>query len=211
MSVAVLEQLAREGYFDRAAAGDHRACGLFVRLAAYRLNQSGDPHGWGALRKGGGANVDGYSEDAIVLGSDPANLRNVVDLIGGAGAPGARLATSLDGFVARRPSDTWEAPAPLTAEQMAYLGGTDEGGGTGTPPVVVPPPPVCACDPALVPAVDAVSDQCDWLVLETAKLREDVGLLRAEIADLTARLQQGLIVDANARYLGAIKGTVRLP
>ena len=118
--IDTLRKLERQGFFERARNGDHRACGLFARLAAFTLNPSGDPAGWGCLRKtGGGQNVEGFAEDAIVLGNDPSNRNNVVDIIGGAGAPGASL--GFGGFVSRRSSDVWERPVPLTAEQMKHL------------------------------------------------------------------------------------------
>jgi hypothetical protein len=118
--IDTLRKLERQGFFERARNGDHRACGLFARLAAFTLNPSGDPAGWGCLRKtGGGQNVEGFAEDAIVLGSDPSNRNNVVDIIGGAGAPGASLI--FGGFVSRRATDVWERPVPLTAEQMKHL------------------------------------------------------------------------------------------
>ena len=118
--IDTLRRLEQEGFFERARNGDHRACGLFARLAAFTLNPSGAPAGWGCLRKtGGGQNVEGFAEDAIVLGNDPSNLNNVVDIIGGAGAPGASL--GFGGFLPRRSSDVWERPVPLTAEQMKHL------------------------------------------------------------------------------------------
>jgi hypothetical protein len=218
MSIDVLRNLEANGYFEKARNGDHRACGLFARLAAYSLNPSGDPGGWGCLRKtGGGANVEGYSEDAIVLGSDPNNLHNVKDIIVGAGAPGARLVGSLDGLVNRRTSDIWERPAPLNAEQLNYLkpGATGGGGGGIEPP---PPPPAgstCRFQPADMNYVSAMVDDVkndvaavsDSLVIALDEVRQT----KAELMNLIARLEQGFTIDANSRYFGAVKGTVRLP
>lgn len=124
----VVQQLAGEGYFDRVAAGDQRAASYFARLFAFRANPAGDPSGWGALKKGGGTNVEGYAEDAVVYGSDPSDVNNVYDLVGGTGAPGAT--PSWNGPKARRTSDTWEAPHALSAEQMNYL---KSGSGSGEP------------------------------------------------------------------------------
>lgn len=116
----VIKRLEREGWFERARNGDHRACGLFTRLVAFTLNPNGDPAGWGWLRKtAGGANVEGYSEDAMVLGNDANNRNNVVDIIGGAGAPGASC--GMGGFVSRRSSDIWESPRALSVEQLNHL------------------------------------------------------------------------------------------
>lgn len=128
-----LVDLERRGCFERARNGDDRAASLFVRAAAYLANPSGDRSGWGWLRKtAGGKNVDGYAEDALVLGSDPNNLFNVYDCVGGAGAPGARL--GFNGPLPRRTSDVWEAPRELSATDAAYInltGGNGGGGNTG--------------------------------------------------------------------------------
>ncbi len=196
----ILKDLERDGYFEQARNGDHRACGLFARLAAYKLNPAGDPASWGCLRKtGGGANVEGYSEDAIVLGNDPNNYLNVKDIIVGAGRAGASIA--FGGFVGRRSSDVWEKPRMLTSEQMYHLRPNGE---PVPPPVPIPVPP-----PAVECRYQAIN--LEGLVTIIQRLHEDVREMRAELADLTARLEQGLVVDANARVIGRIGGTIRLP
>ncbi len=116
-----------QGYFARAAAGDQRAASLFVRLVAYDLNPAGLGSDVGWLRKGGGTNVDGYAEDAVCGNANSADLFNVIDMVGGTGAPGARLNDANPGNVKERRSvDTWFAPRPLTTEELTYLlsGGT---------------------------------------------------------------------------------------
>jgi hypothetical protein len=218
MSIQALQRLEAEGYFAKAAAGDHRACGLFARLAAYTLNPNGDADGWGCLRKtGGGANVEGYSEDAIVLGSDPNNLHNVKDIIVGAGAPGARLVGSLDGLVNRRTSDIWERPAPLNAEQLNYLkpGATGGGGGGIEPP---PPPPAgstCRFQSAdlssFVEQFNRIQTSEDIAHDNSMVALDEVRQVKAELLNLIARLEQGFVIDGNIKHLGAVKGTVRLP
>jgi hypothetical protein len=124
-----------QGYFVRAEAGDQRAASLFVRLVADDLNPSGKTTDYGWLSKQPGeSQVDGYAEDAIVFGADPADIQNVVDLINGAGAPGA----SIGGAVKeRRPTNLWVAPKPLTVGELNYL---LEGGVPGPVPPPVPPP-----------------------------------------------------------------------
>jgi hypothetical protein len=117
---AIARQLAAEGYFVRVARGDQRAASLFARLCALRLNPTGLPSGYGWLRKGGGTNVDGYAEDAIVFGNDPNDVMNVVDTVVGTGAPGASLPSRWTA-VPRRTTDTWEAPRPLSAADLTYL------------------------------------------------------------------------------------------
>lgn len=110
-----------DGYFAKVKAGDQRAASLFARLVAYDLNPYGRTSDYGWLTKQPGeAQVDGYAEDAIVFGVDQSDLQNVVDLIVGAGAPGASITAQVK---ERRPSNRWATPSELTEEEMAYLGG----------------------------------------------------------------------------------------
>jgi hypothetical protein len=219
MSMDVLRQLEAEGYFAKAAGGDHRACGLFARLAAFRLNPNGDADGWGCLRKtGGGANVEGYSEDAIVLGSDPNSRRNVVDIIVGAGRVNASIGWQpwAPGTSERRDSDIWERPQALSAEQMNYLKpGATGGGGGGIEP---PPPPTgstCRFQPTDLSYINAAlgiaNANADEARENGAKALDEVRQVKAELMNLIARFEQGFAIDANSRYFGAIKGTVKLP
>ena len=119
-AVAAAKVRERQGYFGKVKAGDQRAAALFAQLLANDLNPLFDLADYGRLTKQpGDAQVDGYAEDAIVFGSNPADLMNVVDLIVGAGAPGASIGGAIK---PRRPTNLWAAPKPLTAEEMAYLG-----------------------------------------------------------------------------------------
>ena len=129
-AIAAARLRQAQGYFTRAKAGDQRAASLFVRLVALDLNPFGhtDDYGW-LTKQPGESQVDGWTEDSIVFGADPTDLSNVVDLVNGAGAPGASIGGSIK---PRRPANLWAAPKPLTAEEMAYISG----------PVVVPVPPV---------------------------------------------------------------------
>lgn len=132
-AVAKARELEAAGYFGLVKAGDKRAASLFARLTAYELNPTGDVDDYGWLTKNAGeTNVDGYAEDAIVLGLDPMDLQNVVDLINGAGAPGA----SIGGAVKeRRPHNVWVRPMPLSDADMAYL---RSGGGGSVPAPSIP-------------------------------------------------------------------------
>jgi hypothetical protein len=40
---------------------------------------------------------------------------------------------------------------------------------------------------------------------------DEVRQVKAELLNLIARLEQGFVIDGNIKYLGAVKGTVRLP
>lgn len=127
-AIAAAKLRETEGYFAKAKAGDQKAASLFVRLVAFDLNPGRDTTDYGWLSKQPGeSQVDGWAEDAIVLGINPTDLTNVVDLVNGAGAPGASIGGAVK---ARRLGNQWAAPQPLTAEEMAYLA-----------PVVPPPPP----------------------------------------------------------------------
>lgn len=121
--IHIAQQLEAQGYFTKVATGDIKASSYFARLFAYTANPNGDPVGWGALKKGGGHEVEGYAEDAVVFGNGPNTNFNVADLVVGAGAAGAHLPPRLDPKERRIGVDEWERPKPLTAEQMAYLGG----------------------------------------------------------------------------------------
>lgn len=125
-----IRDLVAAGYFDKCHAGELRGCSLFTRLVALRLNPTGQGGGWGWLSKSGAEEQwDGYSVDAMVWTNNAANLRNVVDIIGSAGARGATA--GMGAFVERRPSNVWVKPVALSAADMAYLGGGDDGGGGG--------------------------------------------------------------------------------
>jgi len=140
-----------QGYFGRVKAGDQTAASLFVRLVADDLNPSGKPTDYGWLSKSPGeSQVDGYAEDAICFGADPSDTQNVVDLVNGAGAPGA----SIGGAVKeRRAHNIWVKPQPLQVAELSYL---LEGGA----PMPLPPPVIIM--PA-VPARDEALDELLWL------------------------------------------------
>jgi hypothetical protein len=108
-----------QGYFAKAHAGDQKAASLFVRLVAFDLNPTGSTTDYGWLSKTPGeSQVDGFAEDAICFGADPADLQNVVDMVNGAGAPNASIGGSVK---ERRPTNLWVKPHALTAEEMDYL------------------------------------------------------------------------------------------
>lgn len=125
-----------QGYFARVKAGDQRAASLFARLIAFDLNASGNPEDCGWLSKSPGeSQVDGYAEDAICGNADPNDLQNVIDLVNGAGAPGASLPSRLlpSDLKPRRVNNRWVKPQPLVVEETSYL----LSGGQPMPP---PPP-----------------------------------------------------------------------
>lgn len=114
----VAESLEAQGFFEKARGGDQRAASYFAKLVAYRANENGDEKKAGWLSKGGGHNIDGYAEDAICFGNDPSDLSNVLDLVRGAGAPGAAVIAEPK---PRREVDRWVKPRPLTDFEMRYL------------------------------------------------------------------------------------------
>lgn len=118
-AIAAARAREAQGYFKRVRDGDQRAASLFVKLVALDCNPSGIGSDYGWLSKSPGEQqVDGFAEDAICYGVDPSDLQNVVDLISGAGAPGA----SIGGAVKeRRPHNKWVKPTALTDEEMDYL------------------------------------------------------------------------------------------
>lgn len=158
---ATADQVASEGYFTKCANGDIRACSLFARLVAFRLNPTANPSSWGWLSKNPGeSGQDGYADDAIVYSADPSNLTNVIDLVGGSGAPGARL--QWGGPNPRRPNNQWVAPRALTSAELEYL--KPGAGGTPTPGPAPPPTPAVNLKPVL-DALDAISAKVDALTI----------------------------------------------
>jgi hypothetical protein len=117
---AVARRLESEGWFDRCRGGAQPACSYFARQVAYVCNPNGDPSLPGWLRKGGGHEVDGYSEDAIALNGDPNDFHNVMDLVAGAGGDSASVRSA--NLNPRREHDVWEAPRPLSARELSVLG-----------------------------------------------------------------------------------------
>ncbi len=219
----ILQQLEAEGFFERARGGDHRAASLFARLAAYRANPSGSSSSWGWLRKGGGQNVDGYAEDAIVSNANPTDVLNVYDLVSGAGAPGARV--SFNGPLPRRTSDVWEAPRALSAGELSYL----KPGASVDPPPPPPPAVVCKFVPPIVPIADLspLHAKLDTLLGAVANLalrveqirpvagedtRPELKHISQQVADVRATLSNGLAItgegEASSRYLGTVRGKV---
>ena len=153
-AVTAARKREAQGYFDKVKAGDQRAAALFAQLVANDLNPLFDMSDFANLatwsdygrltKQPGEAQVDGYAEDSIVFGADPADLMNVVDLINGAGAPDA----SIGGAVKpRRSTNLWAAPKPLTDEELTYLR-----------PVAVPVPPAI-----LPPGREEALDEMNWL------------------------------------------------
>jgi hypothetical protein len=137
-------QLARAresmGYFARVKAGDQKAASLFARLIAYDDNPEGSSAKSGWLSKvPGESQVDGWAEDAICGNADSGDLHNVIDLVNGAGAPGASLPGRLiiEDLKPRREANHWAAPKALTSDELAYL----QGGAVVVPPPVVVIPP----------------------------------------------------------------------
>lgn len=121
-----------QGYFTRVKAGDQRAASLFVRLVAHDLNPDryfGD-YGW-LTKSPGETQVEGFAEDAICFGADPADLQNAVDMVAGTGAPGASISGNV---MPRRTNNLWYPPEPLTAEELAYLTEGSAPPQTGQPP-----------------------------------------------------------------------------
>jgi hypothetical protein len=179
------EALEQQGYFEPCRNGNDHACSYFVRLVVYTVNPKGDPNLPGALRKtAGGKNIDGYAEDAIALNGNPGDLHNVIDLVGGAGASGARL--QWGGPHPRRSSDVWEAPKALSARELAVLGKADvPGPNPGTPK---PPPapsvnlqPILEALAALSAKVDALNIRADGLAAQVGATQEQIRALSEQV------------------------------
>lgn len=126
--VAAAKAREAQGYFQKAKEGDKRACSLFARLVGFDLNPTGKTSDYGWLTKvPPESNEDGYADDALCFGADPNDLRNVVDLINGAGEPNASIPGRItpDSVKERRAHNKWERPRALTPEEMDYLNSGD--------------------------------------------------------------------------------------
>lgn len=118
-AIDMAHTLEAQGFFQRVRQGDQKAASLFARLVAQRLNPAGIPSDFGWLSKSPGeSQVEGYAEDAIVYGNDEAERENVIDLVNGAGAPGASIG---GGVKPRRENNRWVRPVPLSDDAMLYL------------------------------------------------------------------------------------------
>jgi hypothetical protein len=214
-----VDQLVEEGYFERARSGDAKGASLYARLLAFRLNANGIRASFGALRKGGGQNVDGYAEDAIVANADPSDLFNVFDTVSGAGASGA--SPSWNGPLPRRSSDTWEAPRALNASELAYLGKASEPQVPTVPNVpTVPVPQPAACPNAdsiarIQAGVIAILQEMAIFNRNNQTLHNQLGTaneridqMGREVQDVRGALQNGLAIDGNIDVRSPI-GTVR--
>lgn len=116
---AVANDLVAQGYFERAHDGDERAASLFARLVASTANPTGKSFSWGWLKKtGGGFNVDGFADGAIVYGNDPSDVNNVVKIVTQVGSDHAGIG---DAVQPRRESDIWFRPQPLSPAELLYL------------------------------------------------------------------------------------------
>jgi hypothetical protein len=209
--MTILEALAQAheaGYFERAKQGDDRAASYFVRYAAQLANPNGADRGsWGVLRKGGGKNIDGYAEDALVFGSSSSDLHNVYDFVLGAGANGARVNYGA-GPVNRRDSDKWEAPRPLNGSELAYIGATSN---PPPPPPPPPPNPPTQPPPPPPPTVDL-----SGVIAKIESMNKDVvDAITAsreaanEVKNLLLRMEQGARIDASINVRGRLSGTVK--
>jgi hypothetical protein len=133
-------QLEREGYFAKAKTGDERAASYFARLTAARANPTGSPRGWGALKKtGGGFNVEGYADGAIVFGNDSSDRSNVLKIVTQIGSSNPNAIQIGDAVQERRDSDVWASPVPVPDSLVAYIAGS------ATP---VPQPPAAFTFPS---------------------------------------------------------------
>lgn len=172
----------------------------FIRRLAARLYALDPRFGLNGKR----GNPDDISDDAICFdgyaaGQDYDPTRNnapvtVIDVIGGAGGP--------------NPVPAWAYPlTPAAAAWVRPVAGTE-------PPVA---PPRCQFQPAtglhtqvtvLQAAVDATHDDVLALQEALAVALDETRQVKALLANVSARLEQGGVLDASVKYLGAVRGKV---
>lgn len=84
-------------FWPRCHDGSQRDCHYFIREVASALRIAQQDDRWGIVEKRAGENVDGFAEDVVAYLPPPFALDQKtwqwrgVDLVGGSGAPGARL------------------------------------------------------------------------------------------------------------------------
>lgn len=207
-AVSAARELERHGFFARVKQGDERAASYFARLVAYTVNPSGFTSDFGWLRKtAGGFNIEGYADGAIVFGADPNDLHNVIKIVTQVGSTNAGIGSAEQ---ERRVVDVWEAPKPLTLEQMRYLNPAYE----PLPDVSQPPPGASMPSPIYSQGEIGVLLQHILKRLDAMEQKPqptitvDLSGVSAQIADVRHALSNGLAIDAQGRI--PFVGTVTL-
>lgn len=115
-------RLEAQGLFARVKTGDERAASYFARLVAAEANPAGRSNDWGCLAKtGGGFNVEGFADGAIVFGADPADRHNVLKIVTQVGSTDPNAIQIGSEVQDRREADVWRNPVPAPAFLRAYL------------------------------------------------------------------------------------------
>lgn len=123
-AVDTAKVLQQQGYFTKVKQGDERAASYFARLTAQRVNPTGNPRDWGWLAKGGGFNIEGFADGAIVFGNDPADRQNVLKLVlqvGSSNPNDIQIASTSAALQPRRESDVWASPVSVPDSILMYL------------------------------------------------------------------------------------------
>lgn len=149
-AVAAAKVLKAQGRFDKVKTGDEKAASYFSRMVAATVNPNGNSGDWGALAKtGGGFNVEGFADGAIVFGNNPSDRANVLKIVTQVGSTDPNAIQIGSSVQERRESDIWSDPVPLDPKIPAYLGGS----AVPVPPVSVP----------VVPGREEALDELNWL------------------------------------------------
>jgi outer membrane murein-binding lipoprotein Lpp len=194
----------------------------YIVLAAQALKRFDPQFGMNGKR----GNANDPSADAIAYGAGRNVL--IVDVIRAAGEHGNNLDAIGWGDVteASRPNGGIYVDPDRHSPRVAC----EAGGGTTNPPPPPPPPPLPTVDlSAVLAKIDALASQVSRLsadvnrshaaaetdaeafASELAVTKDELAQTKAELTNLILRMEQGFVIDANVRYLGALKGTVKLP
>jgi hypothetical protein len=220
--IDVVRRLAAEHPSEWSAA--HRggaATESFIRRLAATLHAMDPRFGLNGKR----GNPNDISDDAInfdgesFLGDvDPTRGNapvTVIDVIGGApsgpsGPDGTPAWNPVTDPNVRPTLAAWVKPGAVSSGGGTG-GGTGGGGGTQTPTA-------CKFQQVFVDdmgilrfAVGEIQDEIGVARLDLVAALDEVRQTKAELLNLIARLEQGFVIDGNIKYLGAVKGTVRLP
>jgi hypothetical protein len=186
-------------------------CGAICNAVAWK-NRAG---GWGVSGKTGGNHAvrhDGERIAVDILHHAPSN--HVIDILVAAGerggAPGPAEPAWQDHGPNTQASRPWVAPiAPQGVQPIPT-----------TPTIPTIPPTVCRFEPtdlgsiqsALVGVVNLLAEiRLEAEDARRAAQHAETAAAHARLAaeDVNAKLSQGFQIDANARFLGRITGTIR--
>lgn len=202
------------------------ACHLFVREVQQTLNPTCTPSGWGLLSKNPGEwqctetrcgplGGEGFGEDVITIIRD--DITWIVDIVGGAGAPGAQLQWVAGGDPwCRRQGNEWACGG--TVQEKAVPGiptgetcGSDQEDSSdrGGPPFAERPQPVPPTDGLPTNLGELIKQIFSWS-LGLLGISVFIMFFYAGFLWLTAAGNTAKVGDAKSKMTNAVLGAILL-